>query len=114
MKALQPLRVADIGLASGYVLGIARIDDEYSKATGVEEFEYWDPVDAGRLHNDCLDATFCKPIDQPMQIGCEGPEAADWLRRTICSYGSHVQRRPDIDGGSVRVDHRHRAVVLWF
>jgi hypothetical protein len=52
MKALQPLRVADIGLASGYVLGIARIDDEYSKATGVEEFEYRDPVDAGRLHND--------------------------------------------------------------
>ena len=114
MKPLQPLRVADIGLASGHVLGIARIDEEHSKATGVEEFEYRNPVDAGQFHNDCLDATFCKPIDQPMQIGREGPEAADWLRRTICSYGSHVHRRPDIDGGSVRVDHRHRAVVLWF
>ena len=39
MKPLQPLRIADIGLASGRVLGIARIDDEHSKTTGVEEFE---------------------------------------------------------------------------
>ena len=31
MKPLQPLRIADIGLASGHVLGIARIDDEHSK-----------------------------------------------------------------------------------
>ena len=88
MKPLQPLRIADIGLASGHVLGIARIDDEHSKTTGVEEFENRNPVDAGQLHNDCLDATFCKPIHQSMQIGCEGPEAAHWLRRAICSYAA--------------------------
>ena len=112
MKPLQPLRVADISFASGHVLGIPRIDQEYGEAAGVEEFEYRNPVDAGRLHNDCLDAAFCKPIHKPMQIGCEGPEAAHWLRRAIGPYGSHVHRRPDIDGGRVRVDRRHRALAL--
>ena len=58
MKPLQPLRIADVGLASGYVLGIARIDKEHSKATGVEEFEDRNPVHAGRLHDDRLDAAF--------------------------------------------------------
>jgi hypothetical protein len=51
MKALQLLRVADIGLASGYVLGIARIDDENSKATGVEEFKYRNPTKNHTLTN---------------------------------------------------------------
>ena len=83
MKPLQPLRIADIRLASGHVLGIARIDDKHSKAAGVEEFKNRNPVDAGRLHNDCLDATFCKPIHQSMQIGCESPKAANGFRRTI-------------------------------
>jgi hypothetical protein len=66
MKPLQPLRVADVGLASRHVLGIARIHKEDSEATGVEKLEDRNPVDACRFHNDCLDATFCKPIHQPM------------------------------------------------
>jgi hypothetical protein len=96
------------------VLGIARIDKEHSKATGIEKLENWNPVDAGRFHNDCLDATFLKPIYQSMQIGREGTEAAYRLRRAICPYGSHVHSRPDIDGSRVRVDHRHRVVNLGF
>src|SRR5665647_3511729 len=110
MKTLQPLRIADVGLASGHVLGIARIDKEHSKSTGIEKLENWNPVDAGRFHNDCLDATFLKPIYQPMQIGREGTEAAHRLRRAICPYGSHVHSRPDVDGSRVRVDHWHRPV----
>ena len=84
MKTLQPLRIADVGLASGHVLGVARIDKEHGKSTGIEKFENWNPVDAGRFHNDCLDTTFLKPIYQSMQIGREGTEAAHWLRRAIC------------------------------
>jgi len=53
VKTLQPLRIADVGLASGYVLGIACIDEKHRKATGVEELEDRDPVDAGRLHDNC-------------------------------------------------------------
>ena len=65
MEPLQPLRIADVGLASGHVLGIARIDKEHIKASGIEEFEDRNPVHAGRLHNDRLNATFLKPIHQP-------------------------------------------------
>ena len=61
MKPLQPLRVADVGLASGHVLGIARIDKEHREATGVEKLEDRNPVDAGRFHDDRLDAAFRKP-----------------------------------------------------
>lgn len=114
MKTLQPLRIADVGLASGHVLGVARIDKEHGKSTGIEKFENWNPVDAGRFHNDCLDTTFLKPIYQSMQIGREGTEAAHWLRRAIRPYRSHVHSRPDIDGSRVRVDHRHRTVDLGF
>ena len=66
MKPLQPLCIADVRLASGHVLGITRVDEEHSKATGVEELENWNPVDAGRFHNDRLDAAFLEPIQQPM------------------------------------------------
>ena len=110
MKPLQPLRIADVGLASGHVLGIARIDKEDNKATGIEQLENWNPVNAGRFHDDGLDATFREPVHQPMQVGRERAETTDWLRRAICSYGSHVHGRPDIDGSRVRMHHRHRAV----
>jgi hypothetical protein len=39
MKPVQPLGIADVGLASGHVLGIARIDKEHSEAAGFEKFK---------------------------------------------------------------------------
>src|SRR5215216_3425140 len=84
MEPLQPLRIADIGLAPRHVLGIARVDKKHGKSPGIEELEDRNPVDAGRFHDDSLDAAFSKPVDQPMQIGREGTEAADWLR---CATG---------------------------
>src|SRR5664280_1624046 len=112
MKTLQPLRIADVSLASGHVLGVARIDKEHGKSTGIEKLKNWNPVHAGRFHNDRLDATFLKPIYQPMQIGRECTEAAYRLRRAIRPYGSHVHSRPYVDGSRVWVDHQHRAVDL--
>src|SRR5712672_3604253 len=83
MEPLQPLRVADIGLAPRHVLGITRVDKEHSKPPRIEKLENRDPVDAGRFHDDGLDAAFRKPVYQPMQIGREGTEAAYWLRCAI-------------------------------
>ena len=85
MKPLQAPLIADVGLASGHVLGIARIDKEDNKATGIEQLENWYPVNAGQFHDDGLDATFREPVHQPMQVGREGAETADWLRRAVCS-----------------------------
>src|SRR4051794_12101515 len=83
MEPLQPLRIADIGLASWHVLGIARVDKEHGEAPCIEKLENRYPVDAGRFHDDGLDAAFRKPVNQPMQIGREGTKAADWLRCAI-------------------------------
>jgi hypothetical protein len=110
MEPLQPLRIADIGLASRHVLGIARVDKEHSEPSCIEKLKNRNPVDAGRFHDDGLDAAFHKPVDQPMQIGREGAEAAYWLRRAICSDSSHVHRRSDVNGSRVRVDHGQGAV----
>jgi hypothetical protein len=90
MEPLQPLRITNIGLTPGHVLGIAGVDKNHSEPTCIEKFENRYPVDAGRFHDDGLDAAFCKPVYQPMEIGREGSEAAYWLRRAICPYGSHV------------------------
>jgi len=47
MEPLQPLRIADIGLAPRHVLGIARVDKKNSEPPCIEKLENWDPVDAG-------------------------------------------------------------------
>jgi hypothetical protein len=112
VQSLQPLCITDVGLASGYVLGIARIDEEHCKATGVEELKDRDPIDAGRFHDDRVDAALGKPVHQPMQISGEGTEAAHRLRCAICIHGSHVHGGPDVDRGRVCMDHQHRTAVL--
>src|SRR6202035_2573116 len=110
MEPWQPLRITNIGLAPGDVLGIAGVDKKHSEPTCIEKLENRYPVDAGRFHDDGLDAAFRKPVYQPMEIGREGSEAAYWLSRAIRPYGSHVYGRPHVNGGCVRVHHWQRAV----
>ena len=50
MKTLQPLRVAYVRLAARNMLGVAGIDQKDLETAFVEQFEYRDPVDAGRFH----------------------------------------------------------------
>src|SRR6476646_11876296 len=102
MEPLQPLRIADIGLAPRHVLGIARVDKKHCKSAGIEKLENRNPVDAGRFHDDGLDAAFSKPVDQAMQICREGTEAADWLWCAICPHSSHMHSSSDENGNRVR------------
>jgi hypothetical protein len=83
MEPLQPLGIADIGLAARHVLGVTRADKKHSERPCIEKLENRNPVDAGRFHDDGLDAAFRKPVNHPMQIGREGTKAADWLRCAI-------------------------------
>ena len=76
MEPLQPLRIADIGLAPRHVLGIAGIDKKHCEPACIEKLENWNPVNAGRFHDDGLDAAFRKPVSQLMEIGREGSKAA--------------------------------------
>src|SRR5450631_3586148 len=44
MEPLQPLRIADIGLAPRHVLGIARVDKKHGKSPGIEKLKNRNPV----------------------------------------------------------------------
>ena len=94
------------------MLGIARIDEVNFKTTGVEELEDRNPIDAGRLHDDRLDAAFRKPVHQPMQIRREGAEIAHRLGCPICAHRSRVHGRPDIDRRRIRMHHRYRTGIF--
>jgi hypothetical protein len=54
VQPLQPLGVADVGLASGNVLRSAGIEHPYMEFALLEYFEDRDTVDPGGLHNDRL------------------------------------------------------------
>ncbi|MGY3347016.1 hypothetical protein ACVI1I_006396 [Bradyrhizobium sp. USDA 4459] len=45
VKSLQPLRIIDVGVATGHVFGIARIDEEHYKPTSVKELKDRDPIE---------------------------------------------------------------------
>ena len=49
VELLQPLRVVDVGLATGHVLGIARVDQEHLEASRFKHLEDGNPIHAGRL-----------------------------------------------------------------
>jgi len=47
MEPLQPLRIADIGLAPRHMLGIARVDKKHGKSSSIQELKDRNPIDAG-------------------------------------------------------------------
>ncbi len=57
MQLLKPLAVEDIRFATGDILNVARIDQLYFEPTTLEQFEQWDPVNAGGFHGHRSDAT---------------------------------------------------------
>ena len=46
MEPLQPLRIADIGLASRHVLGVTRVDKKHGEPPCIEKLENRNPIDA--------------------------------------------------------------------
>ena len=55
MEPLQPLGIADIGLAPRHVLGVTRVDKKHGEPPFIEKLENRNPVDAGRFHDDRSD-----------------------------------------------------------
>jgi hypothetical protein len=80
VKPQQPLRITDVGLASGYVLGIASIDEEHRKATGVEELEDREP-----FHREDRPRPFLRPQADAIRDG--------FLDRFILDAGSLYSSR---------------------
>jgi len=66
VQALEPLRIADVGLSSRNVFGVAGIDQEHLESTLFKDLVDGDPIDAGRFHGDALHAALGEPLGGPI------------------------------------------------
>jgi hypothetical protein len=89
------------------MLGVAGIDQKDLETAFVEQFEYWDPVDAGRFHDDRLDAAFREPIGQSVKVTGEGAKTANRIGCAIRSHRRHVHGRADVNRRRIGMNHRH-------
>ena len=103
VESLQPLAVEPIGLGPGPAMaGLAGLDEEDLEATGFEQLEEGDPVDAGGFEHDRGDAGLREPIGQGGEVGRVGAEGADLLG----SDAGDVVIGVDVDARGVGVDDR--------
>ena len=79
VQSLEPLDIADVGLAARNVLGIAGVDQQHLEAALIKDLESRDPVDAGGFHDNRLHPAFTEPVGKAVQIAGERAEAAHRL-----------------------------------
>lgn len=97
VQTLQPLRVADVGLAARYVLRVPGVDHHHLESALFEDFENRDPVDACRFHDDCLDPAIGEPVRQPVKVIGKGPERPDRFHVAIRTHGRDVYGGANVD-----------------
>ena len=104
VELLDPLAVEDIGLATGNILDVTGVDQEYLKAALVEDFVDGNPIDASGLHSHGVDAAGLEPISQGMQGTGVGLEAPDGLCATAFGHSDIDFGRTDVETGGVEID----------
>jgi hypothetical protein len=68
MQPLEPLRVADLGLAAGDVLGVAGVDQEHLEPALIKNLINGNPTDTSRLHDHRFHPAASEPVRKTMQI----------------------------------------------
>src|SRR3954451_2053702 len=107
MQPLNPLAVVDVALGATVDLGYGpSIDQKDLEAAPLEELIEGDPVDAGGLHGDGIDAPGGEPIGERLEIGGEGVEAADGLGIAVGRDGDPMDTVVDVDAGGPGILHR--------
>ena len=112
MQPLQPLGVADVGLAPRHVLGVAGVDQHDCETALLQHLVGRDPVDPGALHRHRPNVALLEPVGHAVQVGGEGAEAAHRFGVAARADGGHMQRGPDVDRGRMGVDGRHRPSLV--
>ena len=105
-ELLQPLAVQHVGLATGDILDVARIDQQHGEAARFEQLEQRDPIHAGGFHRHGVHPAPVQPVGQGVQVGREAGELA---HRFIVPVGRHrhvVRGAADVDAGGIGVGDR--------
>jgi hypothetical protein len=64
VELLEPLAVDDVSLATRYAFDVTCVDEQDFEATLLEDLEERNPIHAGRLHGDGLDAADVEPVGE--------------------------------------------------
>jgi hypothetical protein len=79
------------------------VDQEGAKAALFQQFKQGDPVDAGGLHRDGLDAAASQPVGEGLEVGGEGPKPADRLGIPVGGDANPMDAVVDVDSGGVGI-----------
>ena len=104
VQTLQPLCVADVGLAPGHVLRVPGVDHHHLEPSLFQDFEDRNPVNTGRFHDDRLDPAPGEPVRQPVKIIGKRPERSNRFFVAIWTDGRDMYCGADIDRRRGRVD----------
>jgi hypothetical protein len=104
VETLQPLCVADVGLAAWNVLRVPGVDHHHLEAPLFQDFEYRNPVNPGRFHDDGLYPATSEPVRQPVKIIGEGTERPNRFIVAVWANGRDVCRGADIYRRRGRMD----------
>jgi hypothetical protein len=104
VELADPLAVRHIALAPGYILQVARIDEQDLEPACLEEFVDGDPVDACGLHRDARDTACGEPLRQPPQIAREGLERLHRVAVAIRRHGHEMLRGAAVNARDIRID----------
>jgi len=76
VQLLNPLAVQNVGLATGHLLEMPRVDQVDAKVSGFEQVIDRNPIDARGFHGDGLHATGGEPVSQRVQVARKGGKDA--------------------------------------
>ena len=79
------------------------VDQEDLQATGFQEFEEGNPVDAGRFHGDGDHVTVNEPVGEGVEVGGEGAKTAHGLGIAPWWHSHPVLSFADVDARGVGV-----------
>lgn len=114
VEILNPLTVAEVGLAAGQVFAMAGVNQKNFESGGFEDLKERNPIDAGGLHGDGLNATSFEPVTQLKQIVGESGKGSNRVGVGVARDGHLNLRGADVDAGSVRMEHGQLGVGFGF